>query len=128
MSAPGRLELTLPPAPSSVAEARTRVLDALSAQVADGKLDTVRLLVSEVVTNAVRHGGAEDSVRVRASWNSEIRIEVVDRGHGFTPAPRPGELEQPGGFGLFLVGRLADRWGVETNDTTTVWFVLRNDG
>jgi anti-sigma regulatory factor (Ser/Thr protein kinase) len=127
MSTMGRLEMTLPPDAASVAEARTRVLNALAPQVADGKLETVRLLVSEVVTNAVRHGAASAPVHVRASWNDEIRIEVVDQGRGFTPAPRAGELEQPGGFGLFLVGRLADRWGVETNHATKVWFVLRND-
>jgi anti-sigma regulatory factor (Ser/Thr protein kinase) len=38
-----------------------------------------------------------------------------------------GELDEPGGYGLFLVGRLADRWGVETDDATRVWFVLRRD-
>ena len=127
MSTPGQLELTLPPDAASVAEARARVLDALAPQVADGKLETVRLLVSEVVTNAVRHGASRAPLQVHASWNSEIRIEVVDLGSGFTPSPRAGELEQPGGFGLFLVGRLADRWGVETDHTTKVWFVLRND-
>jgi anti-sigma regulatory factor (Ser/Thr protein kinase) len=36
-----------------------------------------------------------------------------------------GAPDEPGGFGLFLVGRLADRWGVETDGGTTVWFVLR---
>ncbi len=128
MSGSRRLELTLPPEPASVAEARSRILDALAPQVGDGKLETVRLLVSEVVTNAVRHGSASAPVRIRASWNHEIRIEVVDHGQGFMPAPRAGDLTRPGGFGLFLVGRLADRWGVETDDTTKVWFVLRNDG
>ena len=64
-------------------------------------------------------------MQLRARWNSEVRIEVSDRGDGFTPTPRIGALDEPGGFGLFLLGRLADRWGVETNDGTTVWFVLR---
>ena len=79
------------------------------------------------MTNAVRHGGHHDPVELHASWNSEVRIEVTDHGEGFTPGPRVGALDEPGGFGLFLVGRLADRWGVETNDATTVWFVLRRD-
>jgi anti-sigma regulatory factor (Ser/Thr protein kinase) len=60
-------------------------------------------------------------------WNSEVRVEVVDHGNGFSPAPRAGELDEPGGFGLFLVGRLADRWGVETDSATRVWFVLRRE-
>jgi len=60
-----------------------------------------------------------------AHWNSEVRIEVCDHGDGFTPHPRMGALDEPGGFGLYLVGRLADRWGVETDHGTTVWFVLQ---
>ncbi len=44
------------------------------------------------------------------------------------PRPRSGDLEDPGGFGLYLVGRLADRWGVETDDATRVWFVLGRSG
>jgi serine/threonine-protein kinase RsbW len=120
----GQLELKLAPEPGSVAEARTRVLEA----VGDGfDLATLRLLISEIVTNAVRHGGHHEPVELRASWNSVVRVEVIDHGEGFTPHPRTGEIDDPGGFGLFLVGRLADQWGVETNEGTRVWFVLRRD-
>jgi anti-sigma regulatory factor (Ser/Thr protein kinase) len=119
------LEMTLPPQPSSVAEARTRVCDALAPELADGDVHTLRLLVSEVVTNAVRHGDSSEPVELHASWNSEVRVEVSDHGEGFTPGLRAVAPDEPGGFGLFLVGRLADRWGVETNEGTTVWFVMR---
>jgi anti-sigma regulatory factor (Ser/Thr protein kinase) len=108
-----------------VAEARTRVCEAIAPEFDGGDVDTLRLLVSEVVTNAVRHGGSSRIVELHASWNAEVRVEVCDQGEGFTPAPRQGALDDPGGFGLFLVGRLADRWGVETGGGTTVWFVLR---
>jgi anti-sigma regulatory factor (Ser/Thr protein kinase) len=108
-----------------VAEARTRVCEAIAPEFARYDVDTLRLLVSEVVTNAVRHGGSSRPVEVHATWNSEVRVEVSDQGEGFTPAPRQGALDDPGGFGLLLVGRLADRWGVETEGGTTVWFVLR---
>ena len=91
----------------------------------DGQLETLRLLVSEVVTNAVRHGSATQPVELSAHWNSEVRVSVCDHGDGFTPHPRMGAVDEPGGFGLYLVGRLADRWGVETDDGTTVWFVLQ---
>jgi len=122
------LDLTLPSQPDSVAEARTRVLEAVGPGLSDdGQLETLRLLVSELVTNAVRHGGRDEPVEVHAVWNSEVRVEVVDHGDGFSPAPRAGELDEPGGFGLFLVGRLADRWGVETDSATRVWFVLRRE-
>jgi anti-sigma regulatory factor (Ser/Thr protein kinase) len=121
----GTLDLTLRPEAGSVAEARMKVCDAIEPVLADGANQTLKLLVSEVVTNAVRHGGDSQPVRLHATWNSEVRVEVCDHGAGFTPAPRSGPLDEPGGFGLFLVGHLADRWGVETNDGTTVWFVLR---
>ena len=121
----GTLELTLPPEPGSVAQARSKVCEAIDPGLADGTSETLRLLVSEVVTNAVRHGPDGQPVELHVRWNSEVRVEVCDRGDGFTPTPRIGALDEPGGFGLYLVGRLADRWGVETNHGTTVWFVLR---
>ena len=119
------LELTLPSEPKSVARARSELCDAMAPDLQDGQVETLRLLVSELVTNAVRHADGPEPVEVHAHWNSEVRIEVSDHGHGFTPQPRFGARDEPGGFGLFLVGRLADRWGVETTDGTTVWFVLQ---
>jgi anti-sigma regulatory factor (Ser/Thr protein kinase) len=121
----GTLDLTLPAEANSVAEARRRVCEAIGPEFDGGAVETLRLLVSEVVTNAVRHGGSTRPVELHATWNAEVRVEVCDRGEGFTPTPRNGALDDPGGFGLFLVGRLADRWGVETEGGTTVWFVLR---
>jgi anti-sigma regulatory factor (Ser/Thr protein kinase) len=118
-------ELELPPEPGSVARARTEVCNALEPDLRDGELEALKLLVSEVVTNAVRHGNSSEPVQVSAHWNSEVRIEVSDHGAGFTPHPRTGPLDEPGGYGLFLVGQLAEQWGVETDDGTTVWFVLR---
>jgi signal transduction histidine kinase len=86
--------------------------------------NTVRLLISELVTNALRHGDHTEPVELHASWNSTVRVEVIDHGEGFTPLPRQGPLDEPGGYGLLLVGSLADRWGVENQDCTTVWFEL----
>jgi anti-sigma regulatory factor (Ser/Thr protein kinase) len=123
MAAVGHLELTLAPDARSVGRARTAVLEALP-QLDSARLDTVRLLISELVTNALRHSDCGEPVELHASWNSCLRVEVVDHGEGFTPAPRTRPLEEPGGYGLLLVGSLADRWGVETDDCTTVWFEL----
>ena len=121
----GTLDLTLPAEPESVAEARAKVCAAMRSHLADGASETVRLLISELMTNAIRHGDGSQPVEVHAHWNAEVRVEVVDHGHGFTPGPRLQGLDEPGGFGLYLVGQLADRWGVETDDATTVWFVLQ---
>ena len=126
MDAHGTLDLTLAPEPGSVAEARTKVCDAVDPKLADGDADTLRLLVSEVVTNAVRHGDG-DTPR-----GGPRELELGGPRRGLRPAatasrPRRGSapLDEPGGFGLFLVGRLADRWGVETTSGTTVWFVIQ---
>ena len=124
MTATGHLDLTLAPEPKSVAKARSEVVAALGGRLDEVHLDTVRLLISELVTNAVRHGGDSKPVTLHASWNSHLRIEVMDRGHGFAPKPRSGPTDEPGGYGLFLVGTLADRWGVDTDECTTVWFEL----
>jgi anti-sigma regulatory factor (Ser/Thr protein kinase) len=119
----GHLELTLDPDPTSVARARTAVLDAIPALDPERE-STVRLLISELVTNALRHGDHKEPVELHASWNSKVRVEVTDHGEGFTHHPREKPLDEPGGYGLMLVGSLADRWGVENEDCTTVWFEL----
>jgi serine/threonine-protein kinase RsbW len=121
----GTLDLTLPAEAGSVAEARAKVCDAIRPHLAGGESETLRLLVSELVTNAVKHGDRAHPVELHAHWGNEVRVEVSDHGDGFAPAPRTGAMDEPGGFGLYLVGQLADRWGVETDDGTTVWFVLR---
>ena len=88
----------------------------------------LRLLVSELVTNSIRHGaGKRQPVALEARIDGRtIRVEVRDRGAGFTPAnPVPrGAAEGYGGYGLFLVERMASRWGVDTDDGTRVWFEL----
>ncbi len=59
-----------------MAQARERVCDAIAADFAEDDVETLRLLVSEVVTNAVRHGSATQPVELNAHWNAEVR----DRG------------------------------------------------
>jgi anti-sigma regulatory factor (Ser/Thr protein kinase) len=53
-----------------------------------------------------------------------LRAEVSDPGPGFVPRERAGELDDPGGWGLVLVDRLAERWGVHNDERTSVWFEL----
>jgi anti-sigma regulatory factor (Ser/Thr protein kinase) len=99
----------------------------------DGKLPAaaradVLLLLTELVTNAVRHGGvrSEQSLRVEVwRWLRRVRVEVVDPGTRFT-RPRPGpRRDESGGWGLFLVDRIADTWGVaRAPGGTCVWFEL----
>jgi anti-sigma regulatory factor (Ser/Thr protein kinase) len=84
------------------------------------------LLVSELVTNSVRHG-ARGGIELYARDDGRLlRIEVRDSGPGFTPRPgiRSAGALEPGGWGLLLVDRIADRWGVESDGGTSVWFEL----
>jgi anti-sigma regulatory factor (Ser/Thr protein kinase) len=117
------IELHLRPDARSPGQAR-RTLEALRASVDDLVVDDAALLLSEVVSNSVRHAGLEPSdaieVRIRGS-RSMLHVDVIDPGPGFEPGTRPSE---DGGWGLRLVDQLATRWGVERGETTRVWFDL----
>jgi signal transduction histidine kinase len=80
----GSLDLTLAPEPASVAQARRAILNALPELGAERE-NTVRLLISELVTNALRHSDSTEPVELHARWNSKVRVEVTDRGDGFNP-------------------------------------------
>jgi anti-sigma regulatory factor (Ser/Thr protein kinase) len=89
--------------------------------------DTVRLLVSEVVTNAVVHSQApnRDSIKLAASLSDgSVTVTVADAGTGAAPLPRvPDPLK--GGYGLFLLEQEATDWGVDRGaEGTRVWFTL----
>ena len=85
-------------------------------------LDTVTLLVSELVTNAVIHAGSDVEVMVRLT-STAARIEVTDASAD-SIAPRDAGREEDSGRGLALVGSLAQRWGVRpaAGGGKTVWF------
>ncbi|MCW3028725.1 MAG: ATP-binding protein [Solirubrobacterales bacterium] len=87
---------------------------------------TLVLLISEVVSNAVLHssGPAEAPITVTANVTPNVfHVTVTDAGEGFTPSRRDPERVE-GGYGLYLLERAASRWGVETTSPTTVWFEL----
>ncbi|MGH2956007.1 MAG: ATP-binding protein [Solirubrobacterales bacterium] len=117
------MELTLPPRPDSVAEARhasARLLNGLSDRSRSGAL----LIVSELVTNAIKHGpDAPVHLRMRRR-DGTVRGEVTDQGEG---AIEVGRTVEPGsgGFGLRLVDAFSDRWGVDPAGPR-VWFELRD--
>ena len=76
------------------------------------------LLLSELVTNAIQHGGAGPDGTV------QVRVEVFDPGSNSGP-PRD-RLEEGGGYGLLLVDRLADGWGrgAAAGGGSLAWFEL----
>ena len=126
-----QLKLQLPPGPQAAGRAR-RQLDRLSGHMQETALDVVRLLVTELVTNSVRHGAGPGKTPVELEvdvFANAVRVEVTDSGPGFEVEhpPRPHE-DRPGGWGLCLIDRLADRWGVDSGDGTCVWFELERSG
>jgi integral membrane sensor domain MASE1/anti-sigma regulatory factor (Ser/Thr protein kinase) len=119
---PIRLELT--PGPGCAADARA-ALSPLAGALTIQVYSDLRLQVSELVTNSVRHARLRpgDLIRLQVQVSDRVlRVEVSDPGQGFSaeiPEPAAGE---PGGWGLFLAERLADRWGVDRDGRwTTVW-------
>jgi anti-sigma regulatory factor (Ser/Thr protein kinase) len=90
------------------------------------RADDATLLVSELVTNAVKYGPENESIRLIVAQDSDrTRVTVHDLGLGPLPAMRSEDDPAPGGHGLRLVDTLADRWGVERG-STRVWFELEH--
>jgi anti-sigma regulatory factor (Ser/Thr protein kinase) len=112
--------------PDAAAAARNALI-ALDGRVDDALLNDVRLLVSELITNSVRHSSVQshDTVHMTVTvTESTLRVEVADPGEGFEPRPRDADRTRPGGWGLYLVDQLADRWGVARDQLTRVWFEM----
>ena len=113
------------PALETPALARHQLEGWLPDSLGDNHRGALRLLVSELVTNSVRHvtGSTQPVVLAVRVGSRRIRVEVHDGGSGFEPG-KPEPRGADGGFGLFLVERMASRWGVDTREGTRVWFEL----
>jgi anti-sigma regulatory factor (Ser/Thr protein kinase) len=125
-AADSTIEAEFESGPEAASWARSALI-ALEARIDRRVMEDVRLLVSELVTNSVRHSGAPDgdSVRLAVALDGEVvHVVVSDGGPGFEPRPRGPAQSKAGGWGLFLVERLADRWGVACNGKTRVWFEI----
>jgi anti-sigma regulatory factor (Ser/Thr protein kinase) len=89
-----------------------------------GRFEDARLIVSELVTNSVRHGPPSPAITIRVDADAaRLRVDVIDRGTGFAPPTRRA-VASASGNGLIIVDALADRWGVLPEPPTTVWFEL----
>lgn len=114
---------TLTARPTAVAQARDLVRDRLLAWGLHGLADVVELLVSELVTNALRYGIAPFGLRMTRD-SASVMIEVSD-GNPTVPRLRNVHIGDEGGRGLHLVAELCADWGVRTHPQgKTVWFTL----
>ena len=108
--------------------ARRAVRETLGGTLSARTLGDVELLVSELATNSVRHAGSgeTDELGIEAAVDGDrVRVRLCDDGYGFdAAAPEKLDVEQAGGFGLVLLDRLADEWGVQRGRKFCVWFEL----
>lgn len=114
----------LPRDPRSISNARDAVAG-LGFALDEETVATVRLLVSELVTNSVRHARPGGHIELSLSATPDsVRVEVVDAGAGFTPRPRAEGQDEASGWGLHLVEALSHRWGTERERGMLIWFEI----
>lgn len=104
------------------------MVDRLAPPLRPEEVPAVRLLVSELVTNSVRHAELDPDEWIDLEVDVDldaVRVTVTDPGGGFNPPTRPPHPTEPSGWGLTLVQRMADRWGISSDGRTQVWFELR---
>jgi anti-sigma regulatory factor (Ser/Thr protein kinase) len=122
-----QIDLRLTPNSEAALAARHSV-NWLEGGLSPEKLEDVRLIVSELVTNSVRHAGLSPDEHILLAVvisDGSVRGRVCDPGPGFKKPsePRP-RTDMSGGWGLPIVERISDRWGVERNGCVCVWFEI----
>jgi anti-sigma regulatory factor (Ser/Thr protein kinase) len=122
-----KIDVKLAPEPEVVTTAR-HALDRLANLLPSEKLEDVRLVVSELVTNSILHAGLspDDQIWLTVTVSDgAVRGSVCDPGPGFgipsEPSPQP---DLSGGWELPIVQTISDRWGVERNRRACVWFEI----
>jgi anti-sigma regulatory factor (Ser/Thr protein kinase) len=122
----------LPSQPASVAVARRRITAEMrSLGVDDEAIDDAAIVITELVTNAIKHGSPLPGRWLEVTWDMDtetVEIAVSDGGGSRTrPRANRPSLSAMGGRGLGIVDTLSDRWGVRPPGTT-VWAILAAPG
>jgi anti-sigma regulatory factor (Ser/Thr protein kinase) len=113
---------TLPKSPGSAAQARL-FLDQLRGQLDEQVFENARLLLSELVANAIEHVQEVGDLEIRVTLaDGALRVEVLDPGPGFVPPERDPASDR--GWGLHFTARLASRWAADFDGRARVWFEL----
>jgi anti-sigma regulatory factor (Ser/Thr protein kinase) len=114
--------------PRAASRARRFMRQELGGRIPGHLLSDVALLLTELVANGVRHGGADDGAALRVRLEGRppmllVEVENPDHAPGRV-SMRPPDLAAGGGLGLHIVERVASRWGVRERPRTAVWFEL----
>lgn len=137
---PTSSSMAVPHGPAGVGQARHRMREQLRTHgVSDSVVDDAVLILSELLSNACRHGrplGRHSDVGegdVRAAWRVDrtggLTVEVTDGGGPTRPVPATPSVTARGGRGLNIISALAKKWGVrdDSSGEVTVW-VLVDEG
>ncbi|MEU1024840.1 ATP-binding protein [Streptomyces sp. NPDC005900] len=134
---PTSSSMAVPHGPAGVGEARHRMRDQLRVGgVSESVIDDAVLILSELLSNACRHGrplgrGMVGDGDVRAAWHVDktgrLTVEVTDGGGPTRPIPATPSVTAHGGRGLNIISALADTWGVrdDVHGEVTVWVVVQ---
>ena len=119
----------LPATPASVAVARRRLAaDLIAAGMFDTVIRDVALVISELLSNAIRHAQSLPGSRLQVTWNvakESVEVAVSDGGSPTRPRQTKASLSSPGGRGLGIVEHLSRTWGVRSGSFgLTVWAVI----
>jgi anti-sigma regulatory factor (Ser/Thr protein kinase) len=112
-------EWQVPSDPAAVGEVRASVSRRLANWGLDELTFTTELILSELVTNAIRYGGGP--IQVRVLYDRTLICEVFDSSNT-SPHLRYAAMTDEGGRGLFLVAQLSERWGTRyTAEGKVIW-------
>ena len=118
-----RVAVRLKRHPGAVGDARSILRSNLGTVLAKETLDDVLIVVSELVTNAVLYGQGDGIALSVACDAQRVTGEVSDQGTGFEQQQHARDPRRVGGNGLFMVGRIADSWGLREG-ASQVWFEI----
>ncbi|MFC8227629.1 ATP-binding protein [Streptomyces sp. NPDC057287] len=137
---PTSSSMAVPHGPAGVGQARHRMREQLRSNgVSDTVVDDAVLILSELLSNACRHGrplGQHSEVGdgdIRAAWRvdgeGDLTVEVTDGGGPTRPVPATPSVTARGGRGLNIISALAQKWGVrdDTAGEVTVWALVSTD-